>query len=113
MREYAYEERFQEFLAVTTHKSYTGWVYIIGTKGHPYFKIGMAKNVGKRRSSIQGGSPWLLTVIRKYHTSDNELIEAYLHKLFEHKRFYNEWFELDENDFHLIDMIEGFICNEN
>ena len=55
----------------------------------------------------------MLKVIRKWHTADNELIEAYLHKLFEHKRFYNEWFELDENDFSVMDMVEDFISNED
>ena len=50
MREYAYHERYHKFIANTALPDYKGWVYILGTTGHPYFKIGMAKNVSKRRS---------------------------------------------------------------
>ena len=108
MREHEYQQRIEQWQKGIRKKEREGWCYIIGTedKQHPYYKIGMAKNVNKRRSGIQSGSPWKLIVVRKWHTEDNELLEHMMHRMFVSKCVLNEWYELSKEDFDILEEIE-------
>lgn len=113
MFEHEYQKRLQDWKNGKRNPHAAGWVYVIGCEGHPYYKIGMAKNVAKRRASMQPGSPWKLVPIRKYYVGDRTLMERMFHKLFDHRRFYNEWFYLQEEDFCILDKMEEWITDEN
>ncbi len=113
MRDFEYYSRLKKFMQGKPHPSLAGWVYIFGTAGHPYYKIGMAKNINKRKSQMQGGSPWKLITVDRYYTKDKELVEYIFHNIFSHRKFYNEWFELKEEDFIVMENLRGILEHEN
>lgn len=60
-----------------------------------YYKIGIASNVKKRLSILNGGTPHELELITTLSVDDAETVERYLHRYagsFDHDR--GEWFRL-------------------
>lgn len=66
------------------------FVYLIsdGT----FSKIGFAKNLTTRLSSLQNASPYELQVVDAIETTEPRALEAFLHGLFARKHHRNEWF---------------------
>lgn len=84
-------------------KGRPGHVYLVECNGA--YKIGIAKDLKARISSMQSGSPLPLTLIHSIQTPEMEILEAKLHNHFAHKRFeLGEWFDLDTSD---VEYIKG------
>lgn len=77
------------------------FVYVI-SNGKLY-KIGIAKNVQERLSSLQTATPDILKVLRAFQVDNAIALEGELHDLFHEKRVHGEWFDLLESDLLHID----------
>ena len=62
-----------------------------------YSKIGIAKNIKSRISSLQIGCPYELRVIAKLGTSNARSDERRLHHLLRRFRTRGEWFKLSDS----------------
>jgi hypothetical protein len=71
-----------------------GFVYLIRCGNSDFYKIGKATNVKSRRDNLQIGCPYYLQVVATLETSNPQYLEKRLHKRFEAKRTYGEWFKL-------------------
>lgn len=82
------------------------YIYII--KSENYYKIGTTRDVEARMKLLQTGNPHKLEVIKIFQFGDNYSafqIEQLAHKVFGHKRFYGEWFVLDESDVEKLEVL--------
>lgn len=85
--------------------------YKSGRNGVVYFikgdnglvKIGRTTNLEKRQQTIQYNDKIKTELINYVSTFDTPTVEKTFHKIYENKRVYGEWFELDDTD---IDMIK-------
>lgn len=68
-----------------------GFVYVISA-GQDQQKIGRAKNVKSRLSSLQTGCPGVLKLAYAAETSLEWLAEQHVHKALADKRLRGEWF---------------------
>jgi hypothetical protein len=76
-------------------------VYIIGSKKHSWFKIGMSCNISLRLKEIASGIPFQVEVIRAFPVlleSARFDLETLLHVSFNHKKIKGEWFSLTSED---------------
>jgi hypothetical protein len=71
-----------------------GFVYLM--KAGDAYKIGIARNVERRRDAIQTGSPVPVFVIAAAFVNDPRWVEAGLHQEFAACRLEGEWFALDQ-----------------
>lgn len=69
---------------------------MIQMSGHEYFKIGRASNVKQRMAHFQ--LPSKPKLIMSVKVANPAVVELILHREFEDKRLYGEWFNLDPND---------------
>jgi hypothetical protein len=87
-----------------------GYIYLITTDtDEPFYKIGLAVDVGARLKSMQSGNPNKLIVKGAYFTKNMYSEEKYWHNKFLDKQHFNEWFKLDYEE------IEDFLsyCNDD
>jgi hypothetical protein len=72
-----------------------GFVYLIGSLGHPAVKIGMSSEDPKRRlSQLQTGNPFELVLLWKELVDDPADMEGRLHDHFAMRQIRGEWFDL-------------------
>jgi hypothetical protein len=79
----------------------SGWrgvsgVYVIACEGFGLYKIGMARDVGKRLMFLQGSSPFPLRVIAV--ADGKRALERRLHHQFFPHWVRGEWFQFDEDE---------------
>lgn len=67
-----------------------------------YVKIGMARDVKKRLSSLQTGSPSPMYLLGHFDSRNDRQTEGLLHAKFREKRVSGEWFNLGEDDIEQI-----------
>jgi hypothetical protein len=75
-------------------------VYFISQQegGSRNIKIGVAKDIQRRRQALQTGSPSLLEVIGWIQSSDDFALEKALHRQFHARRGLGEWFGMEPAD---------------
>lgn len=72
------------------------YIYLI--TDHTHYKLGIAKNVEKRRRQLQTGTPNKLSIDAFYPVTDARKKEKYLHTKYASKQRQGEWFALNEDD---------------
>lgn len=74
-------------------------VYFLGPckNGNP-IKIGVAKDIHRRRRTLQTGNPAPLEVMGWITSDDDYGLEASVHKIFETRRVSGEWFDIQPAD---------------
>lgn len=77
-----------------------GFVYLL--ECNCKYKIGYAKNVQSRVSSMQSSSPDEITVVCTIPTADMRELERLLHEKYAEKRLSGEWFALNSSDVEYI-----------
>ena len=90
-------------------------VYFIGEEDTPCcrIKIGVAKNIERRRSNLQTGNPLELRLLGWINTEGNFELERRLHQHFSARRVRGEWFAIEPADILLIPMRaarDGFVA---
>jgi len=78
-----------------TGSSTPGQVYVIGSAGSRFVKIGYSKAPEKRLWFLQVGSPAELFVLAKF--DGDQVLEAALHRYFRAYHVRGEWFDLGSN----------------
>ena len=78
---------------------------------HVHYKLGIAKNVEKRRRQLQTGTPNKLSIAAFYPVTDARKKEKYLHTKYASKKRQGEWFALDEKDVQNIKDYLGNVAN--
>lgn len=75
-------------------------VYFIGhfENGKTSIKVGVAKDIQRRRRSLQTGNPRILEIMGWIQSDDDYRLETSLHKLFGAKRGLGEWFYIEPSD---------------
>ena len=73
-----------------------------------YYKLGIAKNVEKRRRQLQTGTPNKLSIEAFYPVTDARKKEKYLHTKYASKKRQGEWFALSEKD---VQNIKDYLTN--
>ena len=77
-----------------------GYVYLLGGQG--YYKIGKARDVGKRLDQLVIQLPWKVSIEHTIPCEDYSKAERHLHEIFSDKRANGEWFNLDDSDLKII-----------
>ena len=72
----------------------SGFVYLVEAVGMQRYKIGYSKEVYKRVSSIQTSTPFEISVLYRYFSTDAPQLEKLLHEYYDAYRIRGEWFEL-------------------
>lgn len=105
------DARFHEWIEPGEDKAskkmtyYSGKVYLMIAYKQPYFKIGYTTNLKRRRSNLQTGCPFPLSVYSAWEVNNKYEAEAAAHKALKKynrglkypelpKPFKTEWFEL-------------------
>ncbi len=57
-------------------------------------KIGLSKNISKRLSQLQTGSPYKLKLMGWIESDNDKALEHELHKKYSSRNMYLEWFNL-------------------
>ena len=86
----------------------TQYIYLITDCRH--YKLGIAKNVEKRKRQLQTGTPNKLVIEACYPVIDARKKEKYLHTKYASKKRQGEWFSLDGNDVYEIKRYLNEIC---
>lgn len=86
----------------------TQYIYLI--TDHSHYKLGIAKNVEKRRRQLQTGTPNKLSIAAFYPVMDARKKEKYLHTKYANKKRQGEWFALNENDIYEIKKYLTDVC---
>lgn len=94
-------EKYKEYL--TTGNFKPDILYVIRMSGSSFYKIGVARNIRERLSSLQSGCPIKLEIVKTFFTTDASIKERKLHSVFDLKRTHGEWFELDESDLQVVE----------
>ncbi len=81
-----------------------GYIYLYKTLDK--FKIGYTNSGGSRYSKYVTENPFPVDKIFEIKINNAHKIEQQIHKLFQHKKFRNEWFDLNEKD---ISFLENFL----
>ena len=71
-----------------------GSVYALGIAGTAWVKIGVSRNLTRRRSTLQTGMPYRLEERYRYDTTAPYQLEKALHTLLHEFHMQGEWFEL-------------------
>jgi hypothetical protein len=87
-------------------------VYIIQEGISNKYKIGRTANSSQERKiALQTANSSELRVVKIFKCDDSVYLEKTLHKYFKDKHIRGEWFELNENDFIILNEIVGSIKN--
>lgn len=92
----------------TNNASRTGYVYAIHEAGSMRYKIGHAVNVSRRLKQLQTGNGTLLSIYAMRYFTDRVAAETRIKAIFEAYKVKNggtEWFRLDRQSKHLLDLI--------
>lgn len=81
-----------------------GFVYLI--KSGETYKIGKAKRIDDRMSSISPVLPHPIELIHSIERDEYDALELELHERFADKRLNGEWFALTEQDIEAIKAIK-------
>lgn len=75
-------------------------VYFIGEedKGYCCIKIGVAKDIEKRRRNLQTGNPSTIRLLGWINTAESSKLERHLHGFFAATRVRGEWFAIEPAD---------------
>ena len=93
--------KMQKFFYSTSKGNY---IYLIGTKGASYFKIGYSKNPEDRVRQLQTGSMYILELVKTWQVNDMCKAEAAAHATFQKNNralkypgtgWKTEWFDLN------------------
>jgi hypothetical protein len=84
-----------------------GFVYAIYEVGSDKYKIGHGINPERRLQQLQTGNGTKLTIYAKLYFEDRITAERILHSIFSAYRRSGEWFRLDRQGKHLLDIIFG------
>lgn len=81
-------------------------IYILECGGK--YKIGLSNNVERRRKELDN-KPFPVNIVYKSKMIDDSYeTEQEIHKMYESKKIYGEWFDLDELDIkRIIDFVEA------
>ena len=86
-------------------------LYVIKTKRHPIYKIGITDNIVSRLRLLSSNSPFPLMLYDVYRELNNpHRIEKMLHKHFNKENTHGEWFKLNDKQ---VKDIKGLICKFN
>lgn len=90
-------------------------VYFLGEdeNGCTPIKIGVAKDITRRRRALQTGNPLELRLLGWIVSDDDFGLERELHQWFEHQRARGEWFDIEPVEFlpHLVSAGQrGFVA---
>jgi transposase-like protein len=77
-------------------------VYLIQESWKGYCKIGITKNLVARIAAISSSCPQDIELLGYFESEHAYVHERKLHERFAHKHIKGEWFDLDEDDIHLI-----------
>jgi len=83
-------------------KTKTGYVYLLHAPSLDAYKIGKAKDVDARIKAFSIEMPMEIQCVFTAKSSEYDVDEKKLHKLFEEKRLIGEWFRLDNDDVNCI-----------
>jgi hypothetical protein len=75
----------------------SGFVYLVGSRTHKWFKIGTTRNSHKRLRSLQQSVPFALEAFSVIQVCRGLYVEKLLHKHFRAHRIHGEWFSLSED----------------
>ena len=70
-------------------------VYVVAG-GRRHVKIGIARDVEKRRRGIQTGCPFTVKTVQSWHTSRAREIERKAHAVLARYRWAGEWFDIPQ-----------------
>jgi len=92
-------------------KKYPNKIYLlkIDTPDKRLYKIGSTRNsISKRIQGLQTGCPFEIKLVEYHNSEFGQLVERNLHRRFNYKQTFGEWFELDlTEEFQFIEM-----CND-
>jgi hypothetical protein len=94
-REKAWEEYYEE-KDNNQHETKTdpGWIYLVQEESG-YYKIGLTrKSVEERLHQLSRATPLKLELLHTAKTNHVGKDERFLHRLFRHRRYKGEWFDL-------------------
>lgn len=74
------------------------WNYVYIVKCNNFYKIGNTFNLESRLNSLQCGNPYPLIIVFSVKHPQAKELEIILHKHFDKKRYFREWFELTDDD---------------
>lgn len=83
-----------------TDGSRPGFIYVI--KAGPYYKIGRSNKAERRIAQLGIQLPWPVEIVMTAEVPDMVRLERELHAFFASQRLNGEWFELSDDDIHLI-----------
>lgn len=84
-------------------KSYTGYVYLIGSAKYGWFKIGKSRSPELRVNSLGILLPFKVDLYAMWGSNSHSLLEAAFHRLYAAHRINGEWFGLTP------EMLKGII----
>ncbi len=82
-----------------------GFVYAIHQVGTDKYKIGHGVNVQRRLQQLQTGNDTKLVIYATLYYEDRIAAEKRIHEVFSAYRRSGEWFRLDRQAKHLLDII--------
>lgn len=79
-------------------------VYFIGEedKGYCCSKIGVAKDIEKRRRNLQTGNPSTIRLLGWINTAESSKLERHLHGFFAATRVRGEWFAIKMQSLNIL-----------
>lgn len=89
----------------------SGYIYVLRAENNTY-KIGRAKNIKSRITTIQTSSPLKIDEVLSFFSDNYIEIESELHKRYGEKRIIGEWFSLSSEDISEIREYADGITNE-
>jgi hypothetical protein len=75
----------------------SGFVYLVGSRTHKWFKIGTTRNSHKRLRSLQQSVPFALEAFSVIQVCHGLYVEKPFHKQFRAYRIHGGWFFLSED----------------
>ena len=94
----------ETIIDLTAAQVAAGWlmtensVYVLVAKGTLRYKIGWGKRLRRRIEVIRNASPFPIEEVFQIKCDDPQKMEKAIHKKFDFKRCYREWFELSDDD---------------
>lgn len=82
------------------------FIYVIQCGDFPYYKIGLAKNLQRRRENIQTANPFPITIIIAVQTDGATALERLLHDKFKKQWLHGEWYVLTKQD---LEELQGIL----
>lgn len=74
------------------------YVYLIQQGDSDLYKIGVSKNINKRKSSLQTANPLNLKIIDSHLTENSFKVESIMHKKWNLYKQKGEWFQLTQEN---------------